>query len=400
VLVLNHFAVPRDEPGGTRHVELFGRLDGWSSLVVASRLNLTTGEPQAPEPGFLPVPVLAYEGNGVRRVLNWVSYAATATWAGLRQPRADVVYGSSPHLLAGLAAWLLARVRRSTFVLEVRDLWPQVLLDMGQLTAESRVYRLLEQLEGFLYRNAAAVVVMAPGSRRHVEARGVAPQDVVYIPNAADPDDFRPSAPRDELRRRYGFDRLTFVYTGAHGPANGLDLLLDAVATIDDLDIEVVLVGSGVEKGRLVSRVSDEGVQRLRFMDAVPKTEIADVLAAADVGLHVLADVELFSYGVSPNKVFDYMAAGVPVLTNSPGVVADLVESAHGGIAVGPRELARGLRQFAGLTEGERARLGAAGRTWIGDNQSRTAMAGRLADLLDRVAVTSPRSGRRRNGKG
>jgi glycosyltransferase involved in cell wall biosynthesis len=383
VLVLNHFAVPRGEPGGTRHVELFSRLDGWNYTIIASRLNLTTGRPQAAEPGFVPVPVLPYRNNGWSRIANWASYAVTATWAAFRQPRPDVVYGSSPHLLAGLAAWFVARVRRATFVLEIRDLWPRILVDMGQMEESSPVYRLLQALERFLYQRADRIVAMATGTVDVLKGMGVAEEKIAYIPNGADPEDFIPTAPRDELRKKYGFERLTYVYAGAHGPANGLDLLLDAAASVNDEDLDVVLIGSGVEKERLMKRAAAEDIQRVRFLDPVPKTEMADVLAAADVGVHVLADVDLFSYGVSPNKVFDYMAAALPVLTNSPGLVSDLVEETGAGIAVGPRALSDGLQNFAAMNREQRINRGRLGQGWLVDNQSRSAMAARLQSLLD-----------------
>ncbi|MBY8874830.1 glycosyltransferase family 4 protein [Micromonospora sp. PLK6-60] len=381
VLVLNHFAVPRGYPGGTRHVELFSRLPGWSYVIVAARRNLTTGRPQRPEPGFHPVAVTPYRGNGLGRVVNWASFAVTATAAGLRQPRPDVVYASSPHLLAGLSGWLVAALRRTPFVLEIRDLWPRVLLDMGRLSETSPAYRALARLERFLYGQADRIVIMAPGVRAAIEVTGVAAEKIVFIPNAADPEDFVPSGPRDALRQRYGFTRRTAVYAGAHGPANGLDLLVHAARAVPDLDI--VLVGSGAEKPRL--QAAAQGIRNIRFLDPIPKTEVPDLLHAADVGLHVLADVELFRVGVSPNKVFDYMAAGLPVVTNSPGVVGDLVIRAGAGNVVDPGNLAHGLSQAAQASPDELAKLGAAGQQWVRANQSRTAMSTALADLLTRL---------------
>ncbi|MFE9691789.1 glycosyltransferase family 4 protein [Micromonospora sp. NPDC005806] len=378
VLVFNHFAVPRGYPGGTRHVELFSRLPGWSYVVLAGRRNMVTGLPQQAEPGFHPVAVTPYQGNGLGRVVNWASYAVTATAAGLRQPRPDVVYASSPHLLAGLSGWLVAAVRRVPFVLEIRDLWPRVLVDMGKLSERSLAYRALERLERFLYRHADHVVIMAPGVRAAVAGKGAAPEKIAFIPNGADPEDFVPSTVRDELRRRYGFTRRTAIYAGAHGPANGLDLLLDAAEAVPDLD--VVLVGSGVEKPRL--QAAAHGIRNVRFLDPVPKTEIPDILHAADLGVHVLADVELFRAGVSPNKVFDYMAAGLPIVTNSPGIVGDLVLGAGAGYVVAPSNLAHGLGQVAQASPEELAKMGAAGRQWIRENQSRTAMSRALWQLL------------------
>lgn len=384
VLVLNHFAAPRGEAGGTRHVELFSRLEGWEHLIIASDLNPQTGRRVQDSDGLVTVPVVGYSSNGVSRILNWVSYAVNATIRGLRAGRVDAVYGSSPHLLAALAAWVISVIRRAPFVLEIRDLWPKVLVDMGHLSETSPVYRVLTALETFLYRRAEAIVIMAEGSRTELVARGISPDKIVYIPNGADSEDFVPSAAREELRARYGFTRTTAVYAGAHGPANGLDLLLDGAA--DAPEVDVVLVGGGVLKEELQRDARDRELSNVRFMDPMPKTEIPDLLAAADIGVHVLADVELFRSAVSPNKVFDYMAAGRPTLTNCPGMVSDLVDCAGAGRAVGPTEIGRGLRALGQSPSAHLIEMGRAGQAWIQLKQSRSAMAARLSAILNQAA--------------
>lgn len=385
VLVLNHFAAPRGEAGGTRHVELFSRLEGWDHLIIASNLNPQTGRKVGDSEGFVTVPVVGYSSNGISRILNWVTYAAAATLRGLRAGRVDAVYGSSPHLLAALAAWVLAVLKRAPFILEVRDLWPKVLVDMNHLSETSPIYRILRALENFLYAQARTIVVMAEGSRTELLSRGVPATKVVYIPNGADPEDFVPSAPRSVLREQYGFDRVTAVYAGAHGPANGLNLLLDGAAGAREVD--VVLVGGGVLKESLRDEVKRRGLTNVRFLDPIPKDEIPNLLAAADIGLHVLADVELFRTAVSPNKVFDYMAAGRPTLTNCPGLVTDLVQQANAGIGVRPSGIAEGLQRLAAMDEPHRAGLGQLGQSWIETNQSRRAMAHRLAAVLHEASA-------------
>lgn len=364
-------------------MELFSRLEGWDHLIIASNLNPQTGRNVSDTDGFVTVPVVGYSSNGIFRILNWVSYAFFATIKGLRAGRVDIVYGSSPHLLAALAAWILSVVKRAAFVLEVRDLWPKVLVDMNHLSKSSPVYRILTALEEFLYVRAKIIVVMAEGSRTELVARGVDASKIVYIPNGADPEDFIPSAPRDELRRRYGFNRVTAVYAGAHGPANGLDLLLDGAAETPEVD--VVLVGGGVLKENLQADAQRRGLANVRFLDPIPKKEIPDLLCAADIGLHVLADVDLFRSAVSPNKLFDYMAAGLPSLTNCPGLVSDLVHLADSGRAVLPGAIGAGLRDLADVPLLERSSLGANGANWIATHQSRHAMAKRLSDSLDRL---------------
>lgn len=383
VLVLNHFAAHRGEPGGTRHVELFSHQTGWEYLIITSSLNSKTGQARRGQSaGFVQVPVIGYSGNGLSRMLNWASYAVSATLKGLTVGKVNIVYGSSPHLLTALAAWVLSVAKGATFVLEIRDLWPKVLVDMNRLDEDSLIFRNLSQLEEFLYRRAKTIVVMAPGSRTHLLAKGVEEAKIAYIPNGADPEDFMASAPREELRRRYNFTRTTAVYAGAHGPANGLDLLLTAAEQSPQVD--VVLVGGGVEKDALKARAERSKLCNVRFLDPVPKTEMPDILAAADVGLHVLADVELFRTAISPNKLYDYMAAGLVTLTNSPGLVAEILTESGAGFGVEPSRLADGLLRLAETPDDVRQSMGAAGREWIRKCQSRRAMAERLMSVLER----------------
>jgi len=387
VLVLNHFAAPPTQAGGTRHVELFSRLSGWEATIIAANRNaLSRNMVKSEGRLFRTVPTTPVTAKSVTRIVNWASYAVTAFVRGLTLGKFDVVYGSTPHLLAPIPAWVLARLRRAAFVLEVRDLWPQILSEMGGMSRTSLVYRLLEHLEVFLYRRADRIVVMAKGVETELTARGFGDK-IVYIPNGADPADMKAPASREELRTRFGFTTRTGVYAGAHGIANGLDLLIDAVRELPaDTDVEVVLVGDGTVKAALIEQAAGLPAGRVRFHDPIPKTEIPALLGAADFGLHVLADVELFRYGVSPNKLFDYMAAGLPVLTNTGGEVARMVHEAGAGVAVEPQELLAGLTEVADASDAQLHTWGEHGLQFMEQFQSRTAMAARLEALLEQVA--------------
>ncbi len=230
-----------------------------------------------------------------------------------------MVYGSSPHLGAALAGWLIATVRRAPFVLEVRDLWPQILADSGMLPETSLVYRGLKVLERFLYRRADAIVVLARGSAGVIAGEGIDEAKIHFLPNGAEPADFEVDEPRKELRQELGFEGIVVVYAGAHGPANGLDLALDAAEKLADTKARFVFIGDGVAKAELMADAEARGLANVEFRDPIPKAEIPRVFAAADIGLHCLADVPLFRHGVSPNKLYDYMAAGVGGRDQHPG---------------------------------------------------------------------------------
>jgi glycosyltransferase involved in cell wall biosynthesis len=387
VLVFNHFAVPLGEPGGTRHTELFSQLHGWDHLIVAARTNPSTRKAQQDRPGFRFVAVTPFSNNGLARIGNWISYAIAATWTSMvnlrRHP--DVVYASSPHLLAGVAGAVVAGLFRVPLILEVRDMWPKILVDMGQLKTSSPVYKILARLESWLYHRADRIVVLADGVGKTLVETGVPANKITLIPNAADPEYFETGLTREQARAAYGFEKLTFVYTGAHGPANGLELLLEAASTISEPSVEIVLVGDGVERPNLIRQSIALKLTNVRFLDPIPKAEIPRLLQAADVGVHCLADIPLFHYGVSPNKVFDYMAAGRPVLTNTPGDVRGIVELADGGLAVSPHGLADGISQMVHAGEVKRLAWGTHGRRFMSQRQSRKAMICRLNTLLNDV---------------
>jgi glycosyltransferase involved in cell wall biosynthesis len=386
-LVLNHFALPRSIGGGTRHVELFSRLgDGWDWLIVASdRNNYTRQKYTSDDPRFVTVPTPEYSSNGLGRVANWAAYVLGACLVGIRTRSVGVVYGSSPHLLAPLAAWGLARVRRAAFVLEVRDLWPRSMVELGYLAEGSRLHRILVGVERFLYRHADAIVVTSPGYVRHIETFGVSASKVTVVSNGADPSDFEPTVSKVEARARLGLPANGFVaiYAGAHGPANGLDQVLDAAAKLTHCTF--LLVGDGLEKQRLVARARDEGLSNVGFCDAVPKSELADLLVAADIGLHVLTDTKLFHEGISANKLYDYMACGLPAITNVRGESAEAVSGARAGIACRPDGVAEAVEQLSAVPARQRRAMGERGRAFVQAHKSRTAMAGRLRELLEEV---------------
>jgi glycosyltransferase involved in cell wall biosynthesis len=385
VLVLNHAAAPRSAPGGTRHIDLFSQLEGWDFAIIAANRNALTGEPVASDPPhFLTVPTLRHEGNGPRRIGSWIAYALTATIRAMVHRRPTIVYASTPHLLTGLSGYILARARHLPFVLEVRDIWPQILLEMNRLQLESRAYRILRALELHLYEHADMLVVLAEGTRKYLQDLGIPPSKITYIPNGSDPSDFDVSDGRDDIRRELGLDGFVIAYTGAHGLANGLDLVLDAAAKVQPIrdDVRWILVGDGPEKARLVAAARSRNLTSVQFWDPIPKDEIPRFLAAVDVGLHCLADVELFKSAISPNKLFDYLAAGLPVITNTRGDIGDLIRNINAGLAVDPSDLAEAALDLAGRPGDDLHDFGRSGRTYMQSFQSRTVLADRLARSL------------------
>ena len=382
VLVLNQFAKPGSAAGSSRHEDLFCRLQGWDfRIVIGDRDLYSRRRTRGRHPNFDYVRVLDYDRNDGRRVLNWASYCLGAAMNGLRGPRPDVVYGSSPHLLAPLTGLLVARARRAHFVLEVRDLWPRSFVDLGHVGEGSVTHRALLLLESLLYRSADHVVIVTEGMREHLVAHGVDSEKVTTISNGADPEDYVavPGVPR--LRDRVPVRGRLLVFAGAHGPKDGLDYVLAAAGELPGDTF--VLIGDGADKPRVVDRAEREGLGNVHFLDLMPKAELRAILGDADIGLHVVADIPVFRLGMSPNKLYDYMAAGLPVVTNAPGEPHRVVETAGAGIGTEPGGLADGIRRLGALPSDELSRWGARGRDYMVRTKSPAVTASLLQRVLD-----------------
>lgn len=384
-------AVPSGSAGITRHDDLYGHLESFDTTIVAGAISyLTRGdeqEAQSRSATFRTVWTFPYTANDGRRILNWVSFLFTGVIGGLRAGRAAVVVGSSPHLLNGLGGWVVARLQRARFVLEIRDLWPEVLVDSGMMSAGTPVYRVLDRLALFLYRRADAIVAVAQGMKDEIVERGIDADKIVVISNGAEPQPAVDDPTRTQLRAELGLSGTCAVYCGAHGPSNGLDLLLDAALELADThpEVTVALMGDGMEKARLRARAEDEGLANVRFFDPVSKTELYRLLPAFDIGVHCLADLPLFQRGNSPNKVYDYLASGLPVVTNVGGWVRGTVVDNDLGVGVEPDGLAGGIGALADRGERERRATGERGRRYLEEHLSLSGLRRMLDERLRRL---------------
>lgn len=282
---------------------------------------------------------LAYgnELGFLSRTLVFLSFALRSIKLAVFE-RCDLIFATSTPLTAGIPGIVAKLVRRKPFVFEVRDLWPELPKAMGVIT-NPVVLKAMSVLEWMSYRAADACIGLSPGivgGIRDVGPRGL---DVVLVSNGCDLELFGDA--RADRARLLGIDDDDFVaiFTGAHGQANGLDAALDAARELKRRgrdDIHLVFIGSGSQRSRLIERARAEGLDRCHFHGLVPKIELGNIVKSADVGLMLLANVPAFYYGTSPNKFFDYLALGMPVLTNYPGWVASIIESEGIGTAVAP----------------------------------------------------------------
>ncbi len=403
ILLIHQAFAALDEPGGTRHHELALYLAerGHRVTVIASPVSYLTGasgsrrmrlvERQDGGPGVTILRAYTYPAlhrSFVHRVVSFISFMLSSFWAGLTVRKVDLVWGTSPPIFQGLTAWALARLKGKPFLFEVRDLWPSFAIAMGVLR-QPVLIRASLWLESFLYRRADRVVVNSPGYVDHVSTRGA--RWVELIPNGADPAMFDPGADGSQFRRKYGLEgKFIALYAGAHGLSNDLGVVLQAAQNLCQReDIRVVFLGDGKEKPALVAQAAQMGLRNVFFIPPVPKNEMSQALAAADACIAILKPIELYKT-TYPNKVFDYLAAGRPVVLAIDGVIRQVVEAAGAGIPVPPGDPAALAGAICDLASdaGRSRTMGLAGRQYVIRHFSRADLAQKMAALLEEMRAT------------
>jgi glycosyltransferase involved in cell wall biosynthesis len=344
-----HF-VPREGMSGTRSYELGQRLlrAGHRVTIVFGANDrehlsdgLTERVAQFTHEGLNLVCInthYSYSFTFAQRILAFKRFADRATHA-VCELDADLVFATSTPLTVGIPGMKAAGRLGVPFVFEVRDLWPDIPIAVGVIRNPMLKWYLY-RLERRIYFAADHIIALSPGIEDGVRRTGYPAGCITMIPNGSDLDLFQPTrAPLDD--ERFGPpEDFRLVFTGAHGQANGLDAVMDAARELKRRGvngIRFVFIGDGKLKAHLIERSRRENTAKLcSFVPSMPKPELARILPRMDAGLMILKNLPVFYYGTSPNKFFDYIAGGLPVLNNYPGWLADMITEHRLGQVVPP----------------------------------------------------------------
>lgn len=397
-----HFST-RDGKTGTRSYEFSRRLieRGHQVTVVCGSFQVgstgLTGDPKAKirrgtVDGIDVIElVLPYANKDplIKRAFTFLKFAIRSARIALKEP-ADIVFATSTPLTAGIPGIVMKRFgRKLPFVFEVRDLWPELPKAMGVVTNPA-VLKGMDWLESWSYHAADACIGLAPGIAEGIGKKRKDKSTIYMIPNGCDLELFHPSA-RGPIEGIEGINPGDFValFSGAHGVANGLDLVLDAAKELKERGedrVKIIFIGEGKEKPRLKERANAEGLENCLFLDAIPKKQLAKLVSSIDVGLMVLANVPAFYYGTSPNKFFDYISAGVPVLVCYPGWMTDMVRDNDCGAVVPPESPAAFAQALIDLkNRPDRADLGKRARCLAEKSFARDDLADQFVDVLEQT---------------
>src|SRR5512143_2806277 len=350
ILLINQSFVPPDEPGHTRHFEMaqYLRGCGHEMVIVASDSNYQTGLRTVRRKGLYieqmidGVRVLrAYSAQTLHRsyfwrVVSFFSFMLSSVWAALQVKEVDLVMGTTPPIFQAVSAWVVAFVRRKPFLLEVRDLWPEFAISMGVIRNPA-VIALAHWLEGFLYARATHILVNSPAYKEYLVGKGVPEKKITFIAYGTDIDMFNPGVDGSSVREKLGWkDKFVVLYAGAMGQAHDLYTVLRAAQRLkEEAHIRFAFFGAGKERANLEAEAQRLGLKNVLFAGTCPKKEMPAVIAAADVCLAILQNLQMFRT-TYPNKVFDYMASARPTVLVIDGVVRQVIEASGGGVFVEP----------------------------------------------------------------
>lgn len=343
ILYIHQYFTTPKEPGGTRSYWISKELikDGHKVTMLTTSSKIESKTERVNVDGidviYLKVPYSQYM-SVFKRLLSFMSFMLKSAWMALKEKDVNLVIATSTPLTIGFPALVVKKIKKTPFLFEVRDLWPEVPIQMGGLKNELLI-NLALWFEKTIYKNAIHIIALSPGMSEGVIKRDIAPEKVSMIPNMSKIDVFGSREKNWALGGKLGLKKDTFkvVYFGAMGLANGMDYIIDGIEHLkDDKEIEFVFMGGGSSEPALKEKCESLGIRNLHFLGGFGLEELSEIVNICDTSLVTFADLPILATN-SPNKLFDSLSAGKPIIVNSPGWTKDLVEQNECGLFVDPK---------------------------------------------------------------
>lgn len=334
-----------------------------------------------------------YQGNGIGRVLNMMIFSLLLMIQNskiIRNNKPDLIVASSPHPFIIFGAKSMARSSNAKIIFEVRDLWPLTLIALGSISRSHPFVKIMQLSENYAYRVADHVISLLPKSASYMEEHGMASDKFSYIPNGADLKEWSlmatqlPEQHQNVLSKLKEKGHFIVGYAGGHGISNALDYLIEAAKHLESKPVTIVLVGQGPEKKNLEQKSADMGLQNVVFLPPIPKAAVPSLLKLMDVLFIGWQKSALYRFGVSPNKLLDYLMSGKPVI-HSIDAGNDIVAESGCGISVPPENseaIANAIIEISNMSESERQELGLRGKEYVESHHDYAVLAKSFLEVL------------------
>ena len=334
-----------------------------------------------------------YSGNGVGRIINILTFINKLKLKARYISKAykpDAVIASSTYPLDIYPAAKIAKLSKAKLFFEIHDLWPLTPIEIGGFSPKHPYIMYLQRAEDYAYKKCDGIISILPNADKHIKDRGFSTDNYVFVPNGVIINNEEKTIDEPNIEQLNRLNQLKndgyFLvgYTGNHSPANALDTMLKAAEKMKDKKIKFILVGSGNIKDELIKYRDEHNIDNVEFLDPVKKDAIPFILSKLDVAYMSLRKESLFRFGVSPNKLFDYMMAAKPILY-SVEASNDPVSDAKCGISVkaeNPDEVVKALDKFMSFTEEERIIMGNRGKEFVMKNHKYDILADKFLNAL------------------
>lgn len=328
---------------------------------------------------------ISYSGS-FKRILSMIEFMIKVFFYEKKiKEKPEVIYCSCPHPFNGLISWYLSKKYKAKFILEIRDLWPETWVEMGAITRKSIIYKIFAWIEKFLYKKADKIITLMPGAFLYIEKLGISKDKIEWISNGVDLEKFDEDSEKEPIYK-FDKDKINFLYTGSIGIANALDEIFEVAKLLkDDEEIVFNFIGEGPLKEKYIKFCEENKLDNVKFYPVVSKDNIPSFLKQADVLMTFAKKSDLYKYGISPNKLFEYLASSKPIIF-SGNIYNDIVKIADAGISVeaeNKKELLNSILYVKNLSKEENIKLGVNGRIYLEKNFTNYLLKKKLIQVIE-----------------
>lgn len=334
-----------------------------------------------------------YHGNGILRVMNIFSFVLKTFFHAkklAKKIKPDIVIASSTYPIDNYTARKISKFSKAKHIYEVHDLWPLSPMELGNMSKYHPFIMIMQHGENFAYKYCNAVISMLPKTKEHMQNHGLDLKKWHYVPNGILPDEWKnpddiPDSYKSIFNKLKNENKILIGYAGGHAISNAIDTLIDAAEILKEHDrIQFILVGDGVEKKKLMEKASE--LSNVIFLDPVRKKSIPVLLEKMDILVLGTQRKNIYKYGISMNKLMDYMMAGKPIIEYISG--DNLIETAKAGLSCdseNPQQLANCILKLSNLSENELKQLGKNAKKYVLENHNIPVLAKKCLDIFEQI---------------